>query len=214
MKPDYGAAYREEARELLSDLEAALLELEESPDDRENIGRVFRALHTIKGSGAMFGFDDIVSFTHQLESAYDLVREEKVQLSKEMIVLTLSAGDHIRSLLEDAGSANVSKMEKGEQLLSTLRQLIADRDTPSSSLEIAPDNEPGHLSASAESANAEQTTYRIRFRPSRDILSTGSNPFLLLEELHDLGTCTITAQTEDVPLIENIDPVGCFPSGT
>ena len=46
-------AYLEEARDLLTDLEASLLELEKSPDDSDLLHKIFRALHTIKGSGAM-----------------------------------------------------------------------------------------------------------------------------------------------------------------
>ena len=45
--------YREETLELLAELESSMLELEESPDDAELIDRVFRAMHTIKGSGAI-----------------------------------------------------------------------------------------------------------------------------------------------------------------
>ena len=52
-------AYLEEAQDLLSELESALLELEERPSDQDLVDRVFRAMHTIKGSGAMFGFDDV-----------------------------------------------------------------------------------------------------------------------------------------------------------
>ena len=63
-------AYKEEAYELLAELEVALLALEETPADEEPIGRVFRALHTIKGSGAMFGFDDIAAFTHEVETIF------------------------------------------------------------------------------------------------------------------------------------------------
>ena len=62
----FTAQFREEAAERLAELEATLLELEESPADLELIGRAFRAMHTIKGSGAMFGFEDIAAFTHQL----------------------------------------------------------------------------------------------------------------------------------------------------
>jgi two-component system chemotaxis sensor kinase CheA len=61
--------YKEEAYELLAWLETSLLALEEAPQDRETIGCVFRALHTIKGSGAMFGFDRIAAFTHEVETA-------------------------------------------------------------------------------------------------------------------------------------------------
>ena len=53
---------------------------------------MFRAMHTIKGSGAMFGFDDIAAFTHDVETVYDLVRGGKIPVTKPLIDLTLSAG--------------------------------------------------------------------------------------------------------------------------
>ena len=59
-------SFREEAREILVDLEAALLELNENAGDGELVGRVFRGLHTIKGSGSMFGFEELAAFTHNL----------------------------------------------------------------------------------------------------------------------------------------------------
>ncbi len=68
------ATYREEANELLVELETSLLELEETPEDTDLIGRVFRAMHTIKGSGAMFGFDDIAAFYTRGRTVFDLVR--------------------------------------------------------------------------------------------------------------------------------------------
>ena len=62
------ATFLEEAAELLKELEHSLLELEERPDDSELVGRVFRAMHTLKGSGAMFGFTGLSAFTHRLET--------------------------------------------------------------------------------------------------------------------------------------------------
>src|ERR1051326_911126 len=92
-------AYIEEASELLRELEAALLELEKTPRDSDLIGRVFRALHTIKGSGAMFGFDAIASFTHELETEFDHVRDGRSEVTPELIGVTLKARDHIQELL-------------------------------------------------------------------------------------------------------------------
>ena len=63
--------FREEAYDLLGELESTLLELETCPNDLGMVNRVFRALHTIKGSGAMFGFEDIAAFTHDLENVFD-----------------------------------------------------------------------------------------------------------------------------------------------
>ena len=54
--------FKEEARELLSELEASLLKVEESPEDKGPVNSVFRAMHTVKGSGAACGFTDIAKF--------------------------------------------------------------------------------------------------------------------------------------------------------
>jgi len=74
----YKQAFQEEAREILVELESTLLELNQRPEDGELVGKTFRALHTIKGSGAMFGFDEVAAFTHDLENAFDRVRNGRI----------------------------------------------------------------------------------------------------------------------------------------
>ena len=56
--------FRQEARELLDQLEAGLLDLEQDPSNSDLINSTFRALHTLKGSGAMFGFTAVAEFVH------------------------------------------------------------------------------------------------------------------------------------------------------
>ena len=60
--------FSQEAEELLSEMEDSLLVLENAPDDSETINSVFRAMHTIKGSSGLFGFDRVVAFTHEAET--------------------------------------------------------------------------------------------------------------------------------------------------
>src|SRR5208282_2443961 len=102
MTDQHKQAFMEEARELLLELEAALLELDQARGDLEVVGRAFRALHTIKGSGAMFGFDDIAAFTHNLETAFDRLRTGQLTATSELINLTLAACDQIRGMLDEA----------------------------------------------------------------------------------------------------------------
>ena len=82
-------SFREEAREILAELETALLDLNESRGDSEVVGRIFRGLHTIKGSGSMFGFERMAAFTHDLETAFDVVRNGRLEVRSELIDLTL-----------------------------------------------------------------------------------------------------------------------------
>ena len=90
------SVFFDEANELLDNLEGYLLTLETEPENQEVISAVFRAMHTIKGSSGMFGFDEISKFTHKMESAFDMVRNGIVPVTPELINLTLQARDHIR----------------------------------------------------------------------------------------------------------------------
>jgi two-component system chemotaxis sensor kinase CheA len=200
--------YIEEATELLAELEGSLLELEDNPEDREIIGRVFRCLHTIKGSGAMFGFDDIAEFTHEVETTFDLIREGKIAVSGEIIGITLSACDHIRSLLESGDNGAAPDKQHGHSLIESLKKLTAGiADSP-------PENFPKPADAPADipsdTPQGLEVTYRIRFRPDQKILATGFNPILLLNELRDLGPCNVVAQTKGIPTLDEIDPEGCY----
>ncbi len=75
MEIDPVETFRQEAADLLESLEAALLDLEQDAQNGELVDQAFRALHTIKGSGAMFGFDAVASFTHDFETAFDRIRK-------------------------------------------------------------------------------------------------------------------------------------------
>ncbi len=125
-------AFREEGREVLVDLESALLELNENRDDTELVGRVFRALHTIKGSGAMFGFENLAAFTHNLENAFDEVRNGRLEISSELIDLTLSALDQIRAMLEEGEvGAPLADPSARAEILAKVRHLMGRPEKPS-----------------------------------------------------------------------------------
>src|SRR5512134_189576 len=117
-------AFKEEAYELLSELEDSLLALEDTPDDTEIIGRVFRAMHTIKGSGAMFGFDDIASFTHEVETVFDQVRSGKIAVTRELIDLTLRARDQIRLMLDCFESGETTGRALADEIIFSFRKLL------------------------------------------------------------------------------------------
>jgi two-component system chemotaxis sensor kinase CheA len=194
-------AYREEAYELLSELEAAMLELEETPDDQDLIGRVFRAMHTIKGSGAMFGFDEIAAFTHEIETVYDRVREGEISVTKDLVDMTLSASDQVRKMVD---GDQVDETVK-EHILEAFRKMLPDRGQIK---ETGPE-QSAILDPKSEIQNPG-ITYRIRFRPDPDIFATGTNPLLLLDELRALGPHQVTAQTNKIPPLKDLNPEACY----
>jgi two-component system chemotaxis sensor kinase CheA len=195
-------AFIEEAYELLAELETALIELEEIPDEQELIGRVFRALHTIKGSGGMFGFDRVAAFTHEVETVFDLVRNGEMTVTKELIDLTLSARDQIRIMIDTPDEANE---DKGNEIILGLKKLTPGRDKGDNS-------EAGKVKTDPSEGEQQEgdITYRIQFKPDQHIFTKGINPLLLLNELRALGNCKVLAYTDAIPDLNNIKPEECY----
>ncbi|MEA3464663.1 MAG: chemotaxis protein CheA [Thermodesulfobacteriota bacterium] len=198
-------AFKEEAYELLSELEDSLLEMEDNPDDMDVVGKVFRAMHTIKGSGAMFGFTAIAEFTHEVETVFDLVRNGEISVTKQLVDLSLQARDHILSLLNEEEIST----DSGQTLMAQFKALAEANSTPA-----IPDATPDSLTTSEENIPpvSIQKTYRITFRPNSDILHNGTLVTNLLEELLQLGTCRLVAHKAQIPPLDQLDPENCYVS--
>lgn len=197
--------YRQEAYELLGELEGALLALEVMPDDIDLIGRVFRALHTIKGSGAMFGFDEIAAFTHEVETVFDLVRDHKMLVGHELINLALAARDLILEMLDPAYEDTAEVRQRADDLVASIKKLIPSTLSAGGGKALV----SGSGADTAE-GTALMVTYRIRFRPGKDIFKTGNNPLMLIAELCDLGEASVTAYMEALPPLDEMDPEACY----
>ncbi len=198
-------SFREEAREILVELESALLELNENPGDAEVVGRIFRGLHTIKGSGSMFGFERLAAFTHDLETAFDRVRNGQLAASPELIDLTLAALDQITAMLEEEDGASSADPAACTRILESARRLAGIKDAaPAKEIRAAP---------TGSAADAGPTrSWRIRFAPGADLMRFGASPFLLLRELGELGALSIEASMAAVPPLAELDAERCYVS--
>ena len=196
--------YRQEADELLLEIEETVLEIEENPGDREILNRLFRAVHTIKGSGAMFGFEKIVNFTHTLETVLDRVRDGILPVTKELIDLILKSKDHIKVILDSTPGDDEIDMEYEARLISELNHFLSLAEEYLNSHKDLKDGKQTQSMGSGK-----ETTYRIRFTPHRDIFLTGTDPALLLEELKEFGEHKVTSQLKKVPSLEELNPEEC-----
>lgn len=195
MSNDPTDTFRQEAAELLETLEQGLLDLGQTPEDTDLVNSVFRALHTIKGSGAMFGFTEVAEFVHNFETAFDRVRKGAAPVSAELVTIALAAKDHIHGLIHDPASVG----DAGNKLLADLATVV-DGGSVSPAAPIA----------AAQPAVAEAkpvlARWRIRFFLPHDALVHGTNPVLLLGEITALGKAEVTMITDRVPTLDGMDP--------
>lgn len=208
MSNNHQEVYVQEALELLDELESSLMELEESPDDMEVINKVFRAMHTIKGSGAMFGFDNIASFTHDVETVYDKIRNEEFGVTQNIIDITLKSCDHIKVMLGDLEYG--LEVVEVKNLVDEFRQIAAGTEVTASP---APIEEPSKSQTIVEEISQKspevvdaQVVYRIKFAPHESVFMMGFDPLPLFEELKSLGETWITPFTSKIPLFSEFNP--------
>jgi two-component system, chemotaxis family, sensor kinase CheA len=183
-----------EALDLLAELEDAMLQIENKPEDPALIETAFRAMHSLKGGGAMFGFDTISQVTHDLETSFDLIRLGKTKVTSGIVSLTLKVVDFVKDVLngEETDSAVF------ESLLAEVRNAtdkLPDADTPGTG---------GLLS------DAQTPTYYIKIMPEPDFMDNGSNPMLLLDELCGMGQAFVYADTQAMPQWGDFDVTKCY----
>ncbi len=204
MLDQLNSVFFDEANELLDNLEDQLLTLENNPDDQETIAAVFRAMHTIKGSAAMFGFNVVSSFTHQVESVMDQARNGNLAVTPALIDLTLKARDLIRDMLTSGADIPGTIMTRADDLITQFKAFANTQDSDKSSGSAV------QFSAAPAKAEEEDAHYRIKFRPSKNIMHNGTRPELLVKELSEMGTATVTPFYEELPPLSELDAEQCY----
>ncbi len=192
------AVFRTEAAEQLELIEAGLLDLMRDLSDRAQIDAVFRGLHTLKGSGSMFGFDQLAAFTHHCETAFDRVRKGEAPATKELVGAVLDAQGHMQALLENP---NGDYEAMSSVLLEKLRLAVGANGMQSATTTPAA-SQPAVVTSSAGNAK----NWYLKFSLPTNSMANGTNPLGLLDELRDLGECRIEAGTDAVPLLQDLDP--------
>ena len=99
-----------EAVDHLQQIEAALLALDQQPDNPEALNSIFRSFHTIKGNAGFLGLVPMQSLAHEVESLLDLARNQKLRLNAPIITVILASRDALQALTQQVALA----LEKGQ----------------------------------------------------------------------------------------------------
>ncbi len=206
-------AFFEESFEALDSMEAALLKLDIGAPDKELINTIFRVAHSIKGGSATFGFSEIASFTHSLETLLDELRSGTMQVTLAMSDLLLKSVDVMRAMLRAVQQNQPIDAQKVSDLQFDLELMIAQKDTspaaaaPSAAAHAATVNAPA--AAPAEAAPA-QTRWEISFRPFPELFARGNDPLRMMRELAELGQLESNVDVDRLPPFAQLDSQSCY----
>ncbi len=196
----FKAKFVEESLDNVHDLEEALFALENNMENKDLIERIFRAMHSLKGGGAMFGFNHLSDFTHHLENIFDWVRNDKLGVTHDLISLTFSAIDEIRYLLDKGDLTDKKDLDEYNDFMGRIKTYLEG----GSADQIAHSDQ--ETTAGGRGSASGEKTWLITFVPREDLLQNGTNPLFLLDDLHALGAGRSIVYTHKIPSFENLEP--------
>ena len=191
----------EEATDLINNLEVAVLNLEKDSTNTELIAEVFRIMHSLKGGGGMFGFENISNFTHNLETIYDEVRNGKLKVTEDLLSITFSSVDHLRSLLDLDALKDEQINRNNSILLNRVDDILNGVNTSAKVSNIE--------DVKTDVEDTHQTIY-IYFAPNEDIMDNGTNPLYLIDELCSLGNSVVFSRTSKIPMLSRFNSSKCY----
>ncbi|MCB4361826.1 chemotaxis protein CheA [Quatrionicoccus australiensis] len=203
-----------ESRELLENMEEALLKVEQAPDDGDLIAAIFRAAHTIKGSAGLFGLDHVVAFTHNAENVLDMVRAAELRITGELVALFLEICDHMGALIDhvEAGQNPAPETHaRSAELVASLNTLSGQPAPPTEN--TAPvRHEAEFVRENDEQGNGVGSdNWHISLRFGRDVLKNGMDPVAFIRYLTTFGQIvTIVTLSESMPPAPEMDPEDCY----
>ena len=220
-------AFFEESFEALDSMEAALLKLDVGAPEPELINTIFRVAHSIKGGSATFGFAEIASFTHSLETLLDELRGGRLQVTVAICDLLLKSVDVMREMLRAVNAKQPFNTQRVADLQFDLELVNCQKSAPAVPAialdQLTPAAQSAVLAQSKLAAAAEPSAvaaptdqairtrdWRILFRPFTEFFTRGNDPLRMLRELGELGSHQITVDASALPAFADLDAQSCY----
>ena len=217
---EYKDMFVEEAREHLQTLNQTLVDFEEDPKNADALNQIFRAAHTLKGMAAAMNYEKIQKLSHKTEDTLDLVRNNQIEVSTELVDLVFDCFDGLEQMVEDIADTDATEFEIGN-LVEKLEEHIKKGDSKKEEKkeDEKPEEKPEDKNKPAlnldektegqilDQLNSGKNAFKLNITLDKECKMKSIRSFLLLKKLRDIGD--ITYSNPDIKKIED----GEFDSG-
>jgi two-component system, chemotaxis family, sensor kinase CheA len=205
------SVFIQEGREQLQAMENGLLELEQNPDDLENINTIFRAAHTVKGASGVIECHFIEGFMHKVENVLDRLRNSEIRVSSDLTGLLLRCCDHLSSLIDVLAAGQPQPADatvaSGDALLVELTAYTAN--PPATTNDIV--ESEAECEAAGGGGVVISDAWHISVRFGADVLRGGMDPLSFIRYLATMGEIVGLETVHDVmPVAAEMNPESCY----
>lgn len=111
-----------EVEEQLQLLEREILNLELQGESPQIIQSIFRVAHTLKGSSAAMGFEEMKQLTHEMENILDKIRNQYLPVTQQVVDILFQCLDHLNGLKKEIEQEGATKTNV-DSIVHQLQQL-------------------------------------------------------------------------------------------
>ncbi|MBF0161430.1 MAG: chemotaxis protein CheA [Magnetococcales bacterium] len=199
--------FLQEMEEILQQMEEDMLFLEANPSDMERLHALFRSFHTLKGGAGLSGLTRLSQYTHKAENVLDGARSGKLPLSSALVSALLEALDCLKAFMEEAHGRGRVEEGRVQASLGKFAQLAGAGALPSPGPAPAPVAPPPAAVAVPTAPPAiPLRTFTVRLRFNADLLTSGTDPLVLIQDLEALGSILVFSHPHAVPPLEQLEP--------
>lgn len=155
--------FLDEAAQSLSDTEQCFLSLENEPDNADNLNKIFRLAHNLKGSSKAVGFNAMGAFTHEFETFILKIKNNELKANPEVVSLLLKCNDHLIQMVDGLKQnldANFDSSYLLQEMQNIKEQKQEKQSEPSEPMQIEPNHELlAELEAQIQNMETKIETY-------------------------------------------------------
>ncbi|MFC2286495.1 MAG: chemotaxis protein CheA [Selenomonas sp.] len=197
----YMDMFLDESREHLQSLNDGLLSLENDPNEVSVVNEIFRNAHTLKGMSATMGFNKIAELTHEMEDVLDLIRNNQLKVTEDIIETIFKCLDSLQEMIENVGNGDpedlvdvsdlvkkLSSISKGEpqpeaEAAPAAAEAPAAEAAPASSLDYTEDDKDAMRAAK----QGGMAVFHIHIRLADTCLLKAARTYMVMNALDEIG---------------------------
>ena len=201
--------FMEEAADLLAQMEAILLQAEDGACSDDDLNALFRCAHTIKGSGGLFGLDEVVRFTHVVENVLDRLRQGTLHFDSPLISLLLGCQDHISSLIAAVAGSGEMDVARSDELIGKLQAVLGNAGAVVAAAPPASASDAEPTASGGGAIGSDHWHLSLRFGPK--VLQDGMDPLAFINYLNQYGSLIhVETISDTIPGFADADPELCY----
>lgn len=189
----------EESQEMLEEADQLLLHMDVHALKIEDINRIFRIMHSIKGNSAVFNFRVMNELTHTLETFLNEMRSHPATIKENDIDVIFKSVDCLREMVGDIAKKKPMNETKAHELEKIIENKIHHME-----------DQPIEEKKPEEEVPKNIVGWDIRFHPDNNTFQTGSDPLRLFNALKEFGQLELSVDTQKLPAFSDLNPEVCY----